>query len=50
VTREEAFEKCPADAYVEFYGGRWIIVPLAPVLQPAFFTCTPAALTERIAA
>lgn len=42
MTRDEAFAACPPDHYVEFYGGRWIIVPLAPVIQPEFFTCTPA--------
>ena len=41
MTREEAFANGRADSYVEFYGGRWLIVPLAPVTQPAFFTCTP---------
>jgi hypothetical protein len=42
VTRDEAYAACPADAYVEFYGGRWLIVPLAEVIQPNFFTCIPA--------
>jgi hypothetical protein len=41
VTRDEAYAACPAGSYVEFYGGRWLIVPLAPVVQPNFFTCTP---------
>ena len=41
MTRDEAYAACPADAYVEFYGGRWLIVPLAEVIQPNFFTCTP---------
>jgi hypothetical protein len=44
VTRDEAFANCPAGSYVEFYGGRWIIVPLAPVIQPPFFTCQPTEL------
>ncbi|QNO12705.1 hypothetical protein SEA_SNEK_45 [Arthrobacter phage Snek] len=44
MTREEAFEKCPADAYVEFYGGRWLIVPYEPVAQPEFFVCDPRRL------
>lgn len=41
MTREEAFAACPADSYVEFYGGRWLVVPFEPVVQPAFFNCTP---------
>ena len=41
MTRDEAFAACPADSYVEFYGGRWIIVPLAPVVQPEFFKVDP---------
>jgi hypothetical protein len=41
MSREEAFARCSADCYVEFYGDRWLIVPLAPVEQPAFFVCTP---------
>ena len=41
MTREEAFAACPADSYVEFYGGQWLVVPFEPVVQPAFFTCTP---------
>lgn len=41
MTREEAFAKCPADSYVEFYGNRWLIVPFAPVTQPSFFACSP---------
>jgi hypothetical protein len=41
MSREEAFAACPADSYVEFYGGRWMVVPFAPVTQPAFFHCTP---------
>ena len=49
MTRDEAFANCPADAYVEFYGGRWIIVPLAPVIQPEFFNCTPAHLMKEAA-
>lgn len=41
MSREEAYERCSADCYVEFYGGQWLIVPFAPVEQPAFFVCTP---------
>jgi hypothetical protein len=41
MTREEAFTHCPADSYVEYYSGQWLIIPFAPVTQPAFFTCTP---------
>jgi hypothetical protein len=41
MTREEAFFRCPADAYVEYYGGEWLIVPFAPVQQPSFFVCRP---------
>jgi hypothetical protein len=41
VTREESFAACTPDSYVEFYGGRWLVVPLQPVTQPAFFQCTP---------
>jgi hypothetical protein len=41
MTREEAFSRCPSDSYVEFYSGRWLIVPLAPVEQPKFFVCQP---------
>lgn len=41
MSREEAFAACPADSYVEFYGGRWMVVPFAPVAQPPFFTCIP---------
>jgi hypothetical protein len=41
MTREEAYAGCPADSYVEFYGGRWLIVPFAPVEQPHFFVCSP---------
>jgi hypothetical protein len=41
MTREEAFADCPSDSYVEFYGGQWLVVPFAPVQQPAFFTCLP---------
>ena len=40
-TREEAFAACTPDSYVEFYGGRWLVVPFEPVTQPAFFHCTP---------
>jgi hypothetical protein len=44
MTREEAYARCPSDSYVEFYGGRWLVVPFAPVEQPEFFVCSP----ERI--
>jgi hypothetical protein len=44
MTREEAYARCPADSYVEFYGGRWLIVPLAPVEQPRFFVAVPGRL------
>jgi hypothetical protein len=44
MTREEAYARCPSDSYVEFYGGQWLVVPLAPVQQPAFFTCLPGEL------
>jgi hypothetical protein len=37
MTREEAYAGCPSDSYVEFYGGQWLVVPFAPVQQPAFF-------------
>jgi len=41
MTREEAYSKCPSDSYVELYGGQWLVVPFAPVVQPPFFTCLP---------
>ena len=41
MTREEAYAACAPDSYVEFYGGRWLVVPFAQVEQPAFFTVTP---------
>lgn len=41
MTREEAFAACPPGSYVEFYGGRWLVVPFAPVVQPEFFQCQP---------
>ena len=44
MTREEAYAKCPQDSYVEFYGGRWLVVPFAPVEQPQFFVCSPESL------
>lgn len=44
MTRTEAFATCPADSYVEYYGGEWLIVPFTPVAQPQFFTCTPNTL------
>jgi hypothetical protein len=43
MTREEAFARCPSDSYVEFYGNRWLIIPIEPVAQPHFFVCTPGA-------
>lgn len=42
MTREEAYARCPSDSYVEFYGGQWLVVPFAPVEQPAFFSCVPS--------
>lgn len=44
MTREEAFAKCTPDSYVEFYGGRWLVVPFAQVEQPLFFVCSPGPL------
>ncbi|MFE4541059.1 hypothetical protein [Arthrobacter sp. NPDC056727] len=41
MTREEDYEECPSDSYVEFHGGRWLVVPYAAVEQPVFFTCLP---------
>jgi hypothetical protein len=41
MTREEAYAKCPADSYVELYGGQWLIVPFTPVEQPRFFELVP---------
>lgn len=41
MTREQAYAACPPDSYVEFYGGQWLVIPLAPVEQPPFFTCLP---------
>lgn len=46
MTREEAYAGCPSDSYVEFYGGRWLTIPFAPIEQPAFFTCLPG--NERL--
>ena len=37
MTREEASQDCTSDSYVEFYGGRWLVVPFAQVEQPVFF-------------
>jgi hypothetical protein len=42
MTREEAYSRCPADSYVEYYGSQWLIVPFEPVEQPHFFDCRPA--------
>jgi hypothetical protein len=44
MTREEAYAGCPQDSYVEFYGGRWLVVPFEPVEQPQFFVCAPGSL------
>ncbi|MET3934728.1 hypothetical protein ABIE00_002774 [Arthrobacter sp. OAP107] len=44
MTREEAFATCAPDSYVEFYGGRWLVVPFAQVEQPRFFVCAPQTL------
>ena len=44
MTREEAYARCAPDSYVEFYGGRWLVVPFAQVEQPRFFVCAPQAL------
>jgi len=41
MTRNEAFATCPTDSYVEYYGGQWLVVPFAPVVQPKFFVCVP---------
>lgn len=48
MTREEAFSVCPVDAYVEYYGSQWLIVPFAPVEQPPFFVCRPGELSANI--
>jgi hypothetical protein len=50
MTREEAFARCNPDSYVEFYGGRWLVVPLAPVEQPLFFNCSPKTLRNSFLA
>lgn len=47
MTREEAFVRCPADSYVEFYSGEWVIVSYEPVQQPQFFYCHPGGQTAR---
>ncbi len=47
MTREEAYAGCPSDSYVEFYGGQWLVVPFAPVQQPAFFTYQPGPATAK---
>jgi hypothetical protein len=41
MTREEAFARCPADSYVEYYGNHILVIPFARVVQPEFFDCTP---------
>lgn len=41
MTREQAYLRCPADSYVEYYGEEWLIVPYEPVEQPQFFVCHP---------
>jgi len=48
MTREEAFARCTPDSYVEFYGGRWLVVPFAQVEQPVFFVCSPVTLRSNI--
>lgn len=48
MTREEAFSECPVDAYVEYYGSQWLIVPFAPVEQPPFFICSPGDRTATL--
>lgn len=48
MTREEAFSVCPVDAYVEYYGSQWLIVPFALVEQPPFFVCRPGELSANI--
>ncbi|MEW1822280.1 hypothetical protein AB0323_16070 [Arthrobacter sp. NPDC080031] len=45
MTREEAFAKCNPESYVEFYAGRWLVVPFAQVEQPPFFVCAPQSLS-----
>jgi roadblock/LC7 domain-containing protein len=47
MTREQAFSKCPADSYVEYYGEEWLIVPYEPVKQPEFFVCHPGSQGTR---
>ncbi|MFE5837763.1 hypothetical protein [Arthrobacter sp. NPDC056493] len=47
MTREEAFARCTPDSYVEFYGGLWLVVPLAQVDQPPFFVCTPQSASSH---
>ena len=46
MNRNEAYKSCPADSYVEFYAGQWLVVPFAPVVQPQFFVCTPGRNVE----
>jgi hypothetical protein len=48
MTREEAFASCTSDSYVEFYGGRWLVVPFAQVEQPNFFVCSPATIGNSL--
>jgi hypothetical protein len=48
MTRDEAFASCPPDSYVEYYGGQWLVVPFAPVTQPAFFVCTPRRTVKEL--
>jgi hypothetical protein len=47
MTREQAYSKCPADSYVEYYGKEWLIVPYKPVDQPEFFVCLPKSVGTR---
>jgi hypothetical protein len=47
MNREEAFAACTPDSYVEFYGGRWLVIPIEPVVQPAFFNCKPRSHEAR---
>ena len=47
MNREEAFAACTPGSYVEYYGGRWMVVPFEPVTQPEFFQCTPRELEAK---
>lgn len=48
MSREEAYARCSADSYVEFYGGQWLVVPFAQVEQPSFFVCSPADILTKL--